>query len=145
MDNCNTFRITCSIINNKSFKMVAVDAGSQTAFMGFADKESINIITTIDRMSQLLIRAVNNRTRERNYFRLCNQLLEKEISDEEFDKEIEEHEDEYVVTNNEEASLEDIRTAVYLSKSLKDVNDVDDMADLFSFSSKSIRESLQEK
>ena len=125
--------------------MVAVDAGSQTAFMGFADKESINIITTIDRMSQLLIRAVNNRTRERNYFRLCNQLLEKEISDEEFDKEIEEHEDEYVVTNNEEASLEDIRTAVYLSKSLKDVNDVDDMADLFSFSSKSIRESLQEK
>lgn len=139
------FRGTLSVIDNESVKIVTMNDGVHTAFVGVADNKAINIITSIDRMSQLLIRAVNNRTRERNYFRLYNQLLEKEITDEEFDKEIDEKEDDYVVLNNEEADINDIEVALSLCPYLKDVKDVDDMADIFSFSGNSINRSLAGK
>lgn len=142
MDN---FRGSLSVIDNGNVKMLSVSNGVQTAFVGVAENKALNMVTSIDRMSQLLIRAVNNRTRERNYFRLYNQLLEKEITEEEFDKEIDEKEDEYVVSNNEEADKNDIEIALALCSYLKDVKDVDDMADLFSFSDVSIRKSLVEK
>ena len=142
MDN---FRGSLSVIDNGDVKMLSVSNGVQTAFVGVAENKALNMVTSIDRMSQLLIRAVNNRTRERNYFRLYNQLLEKEITEEEFDKEIDEKEDEYVVSNNEEADKNDIEIALALCSYLKDVKDVDDMADLFSFNDASIRKSLAEK
>lgn len=140
----NNFTSKISLINNDKVMAITVDNGSHTAFAGVADNNVVNNICFIDRMSELLIRAVNNRTRERNYFRLCNRLLENEISEQEFDKEIEDHEDEYVVSNNEEADTADIKTALFLSRQLKDVKDVDDMADLFSFSNKSMTKSLEE-
>lgn len=139
------FRSSLSVIDSENLKMVAVSDGDYTAFVGVADNKAMNMVTSMDRMSQLLIRAVNNRTRERNYFRLYNQLLEKEITDEEFDKEIDDHENDYVVSNNEEADMNDIKIALSLCPHLKDVKDVDDMADLFSFSDNSIRKSLAEK
>lgn len=142
MDN---FRGSLSVIDNGNVKMLSVSNGVQTAFVGVAENKALNMVTSIDRMSQLLIRAVNNRTRERNYFRLYNQLLEKEITEEEFDREIDEKEDEYVVSNNEEADKNDIEIALALCSYLKDVKDVDDMADLFSFNDASIHKSLAEK
>lgn len=98
-----------------------------------------------DTKVELLIKAVNNRTRERNYFKKYIELLDDEISPEEFDKEIEENEDLYVVTQNDEVSKEEIWQALELSQRLMDVNDVDDMANLFSFSENSIRKSITEK
>lgn len=142
MDN---FRMSLSVIDSENIKMVSMSDGIHTAFVGVADNKAVNMVTSMDRMSQLLIRAVNNRTRERNYFKLCNQLLDKEITDEEFEKEIDENEDNYVLSNNEEADMNDIEVALSLCNYLKDVKDVDDMADLFSFSDNSIRKSLIEK
>lgn len=142
MDN---FRRSLSVIDSENVKMVTMSDGVHTAFVGVADNKVANIVTSMDRMSQLLVRAVNNRTRERNYFKLYNRLLDKEITDEEFDKEIDENEDDYVVANDKEADMNDIEVALSLCPYLKDVKDVDDMADLFSFSSNSIRKSLAEK
>ena len=141
----NNFRMSLSVIDSENIKMVSMSDGIHTAFVGVADNKAVNMVTSMDRMSQLLIRAVNNRTRERNYFKLCNQLLDKEITDEEFEKEIDENEDNYVLSNNEEADMNDIEVALSLCDYLKDVNDVDVMADLFSFSDNSIRKSLIEK
>ncbi|WP_222545814.1 hypothetical protein [Phocaeicola dorei] len=141
----NNFRMSLSVIDSENIKMVSMSDGIHTAFVGVADNKAVNMVTSMDRMSQLLIRAVNNRTRERNYFKLCNQLLDKEITDEEFEKEIDENEDNYVLSNNEEADMNDIEVALSLCDYLKDVKDVDDMADLFSFSDNSIRKSLIEK
>ncbi|WP_373226721.1 hypothetical protein [Phocaeicola dorei] len=138
----NNFRMSLSVIDSENIKMVSMSDGIHTAFVGVADNKAVNMVTSMDRMSQLLIRAVNNRTRERNYFKLCNQLLDKEITDEEFEKEIDENEDNYVLSNNEEADMNDIEVALSLCDYLKDVKDVDDMADLFSFSDNSIRKSL---
>lgn len=141
----NNFRMSLSVIDSENIKMVSMSDGIHTAFVGVADNKAVNMVTSMDRMSQLLIRAVNNRTRERNYFKLCNQLLDKEITDEEFEKEIDENEDNYVLSNNEEADMNDIEVALSLCDYLKDVKDVDDMADLFSFSDNSIRKSLHRK
>ncbi len=85
------------------------------------------------RAIELLTLAVNNRTRERNYFRLYTQLLEKEITEEEFDKELDENQDEYLSPSGTPASLEEVRLAVRLCKNIKDVEYVDDMEHLFSF------------
>lgn len=72
-------------------------------------------------MSELLMRAVNNRTRERNYFRLYSSLLQGYISEEQFDKEIETKEDDYVISENMDADLTDINMALCLSEKIKDV------------------------
>ncbi len=141
MDN---FRRSLSVIDSDSVKMVVMSDGTRTAFVGVADNKAVNMVTSIDRMSQLLIRAVNNRTRERNYFRLYNQLLENEITEDAFDREIEEKEDDYVVSNHEDADQTDIEIALSLCPYLN-VKDVDEMADLFSFSDSSIRKSLREE
>ena len=72
-------------------------------------------------------------------------IVTNEITDDEFDKEIDSNEDDYVVLNNEDADINDIKTALLLCPHLKDVKDVDDMADLFSFSNDSIRKNLPDK
>ena len=136
------FRSSLTIIDAENVKVAAISDGVRTAFVGVADNKSINIVTSVNRMSQLLIRAVNNRTRERNYFRLYSQLLEGEITDEDFDKEIDDNENEYVVANNETADKTDIEIALSVSPQLMDVKDVDDMTDIFSFDSRSIRKSI---
>jgi hypothetical protein len=86
-------------------------------------------------MVELLTRAVNNRTRQRNYFRLQNNLLEGIISEDDFYKEIEEKEDEYVVEEMESPSPERLRHAMILSQGIKDVQNSEDLSTLFSFSS----------
>ena len=136
------FRSSLTIIDAENVKVAAISDGVRTAFVGVADNKSINIVTSVNRMSQLLIRAVNNRTRERNYFRLYSQLLEGEITEEDFDKEIDDNENEYVVANNETADKTDIEIALSVSPQLMDVKDVDDMADIFSFDIRSIRKSI---
>ena len=86
-------------------------------------------------MVELLTRAVNNRTRQRNYFRLHNYLLEGVISEDDFYREIEEKEDEYVVEEKETPSPERLRYAMILSQGIKDVQNSEDLSSLFSFSS----------
>lgn len=114
------FRETVSIVDNENVRMISVSDGVYTAFAGVVSNKAISFISSLDRASQLLVRAVNNRTRERNYFRKYCELLEEEITEEEFDQEIEEHEDEYVISNTEEANMDDIRLALALCPYLKD-------------------------
>ena len=94
-------------------------------------------------MIELLIRAVNNRTRERNYFKRYCEMLDGCITKGQFDKEIEQNESKYIVSQDQDASSEDIKIALELSPSLLDMPSVDDLADLFSFSEKSIRNNIK--
>ncbi len=86
-----------------------------------------------DRCIELLTRAVNNRTRERNYFQLHCRFLEGELSGEDFEREIDANQDEYVVSNDEDLREGDVEIALGLIGNIKDVDSADDMADLFSF------------
>ena len=62
---------------------------------------------------------------------------------EEFDKEIEENEDNYIIKQNKDASVEDIEVALEVSPAIMDVASPDDMAEVFSFSEKSMQKSIK--
>ena len=82
---------------------------------------------------KLLLRAVNNRTVERNYFRLYSQLLEGSISEEAFDQEIEKNEKDYVIQTDVKPKKEDIEIALRLAGQIKDMNSSSDLSTVFSF------------
>ena len=139
-------RETISIINTNSIKMVAIGDDRRTRFAGVVENGSISIIATeSDRLNELLITAVNNRTRERNYFKKYAELLEGELSDEEFDREIDSNKDEYVVPAGKDADIRDIELAMQVTPRLKGVQSTDDFTALFSFSDTAIRKCITEK
>lgn len=120
------------------------DDNSETlAFAGLMEKTKFFTIDSTDRLRRLLTRAVNNRTRERNYFKLYCEMLDGIITEEDFDKEIDNHEDKYVINQNEDASIEDIELALEIYPDLMDVKDPNDMAEVFSFSDKSMQKSIR--
>ena len=70
-------------------------------------------------------------------------MLAGDITEEEFDKEIEENEDNYIIKQNKDASVEDIEVALEVSPAIMDVDSPDDMAEVFSFSEKSMQKSIK--
>lgn len=124
-------------------RMMMASDGETTAFSGVAKNSFLTLQESpVDKVKDFLVRAVNNRTRERNFFKLYNKLLEKRITDEEFDKTIEDQEDDFVVSQDQNADLNDLRLALFLASDIKDVEDADDVAALFSFSHESLKKCL---
>ena len=118
--------------------MCAVEDENKVFFTGVSTTSTFtkSISDIENRVSlRMLIEAVNNRTRERNYFRKYSELLEGVITDEEFDLEIDKNEDEYVVSSHIKPSKEDLRIALKLAEDIKDVENTEDLASLFSFDS----------
>lgn len=91
-----------------------------------------------NRLEDLYVRAINNRTRERNYFKLYSSLLRGDISDDDFDEEIDKNEDDYVVPAGVDADLTEIEFALQVTPKLKNVETTDDFMALFSFNDKSV-------
>lgn len=135
--------------NNAQWHILVQEDNDITHFAGVGPTASIQGFFTrivhVDRLSELLIRAVNNRTRERNYFKKLVEFFQDEITEEEFDKEIEENENEYVITTNEIPTREDLALACEVSKYIKDVKDVDDFSALFSFNQESMIKEIEAK
>lgn len=113
--------------------MIAASNETFTSFVGVANNEDFNRSFNEEPID-LLIQAVNNRTRERNYFRLLTKYLEQEICDEEFEKEIEENENLYVVDTSINPTDSQLRNAANLSKRIIGIDSPDDFMSLFSFS-----------
>lgn len=88
-----------------------------------------------DKAVSLLIRAINNRTIERNYFKLYSELLDRIITEDEFDKELNEHESEYVINNDIIPTKEELELVLKLIPHIKDVTNSEDLSSLFSFKS----------
>ncbi|MDE5570930.1 MAG: hypothetical protein K2I86_02590 [Prevotella sp.] len=120
-----------------NFIAVSQEDSNNIAFAGVGSETVINRMMGLDmdNLMELLVRAVNNRTRQRNYFRLYGQMLEKEISEEDFYQKIEENEDDYVIEELEKPSKERLLQALHLSRKIKNVNSSEDLSDLFSFDS----------
>lgn len=112
---------------------------SYTAFVGVVDNKTIQTSPNIEQVCDLLIRGINNRTRERNYFRKYCELLNGEITDDEFDTEMEANEDEYVIKENIDANAIDARIALSLAPKIMDAEYVEDVSTLFSFNPNSLR------
>lgn len=119
------------------FVAVSQEDSNNIIFAGVGKETVINRMMglDIDNLMELLVRAVNNRTRQRNYFRLYGQMLENEISEDDFYQEISEHDDDYVIEEVEKPSKERLLQALNLSIKIKDVKSSEDLSDLFSFDS----------
>jgi predicted nucleotidyltransferase component of viral defense system len=87
---------------------------------------------------ELLIKAVNNRTVERNYFKLYCEMLDSSITEDEFDKIIKANESDYVIDETDEPDEAKIKTALELIKQIKGVNSMNDFTSLFSFNPKKL-------
>ncbi len=112
----------------------------ETIFSGIAQNNSFKELFCDGlglnrKICDLLFRAVNNRTIERNYFRLYSDLLSGTISDQDFQQEITDNEPDYILENNIMPTIEDVRLAIQLSEHIKDVQSSEDISSLFSFNS----------
>ena len=124
--------------NDNNTEIKGYSENGVTSFSGVSRDNSIIKILTGEQYQdivQLLLRAVNNRTIERNYFKLYSELLEGTITDDEFEKEIEENEDNYVISNDVTPLKQDVAYALKLSKKILDVKTTEDISSLFSFNS----------
>lgn len=81
-----------------------------------------------------LVQAINNRTKERNYFRLLSKLYSGETTEDEFESTINDNEGEFVVKMDKKPSMEELQVAFSASKDIMDVETTDDLCSLFSFS-----------
>lgn len=122
--------------------VVSVSNERVTTFAGVVRNEVFFVDGINGNIKELLVTAVNNRTRERNYFKKYVELLEGTISDDEFDKAIEDNEDDYVISEDKEPTLEDVQCVLEMAPELKDVNSVEDLASLFSFKPNSMQKCL---
>lgn len=122
--------------------VVSVSNERVTTFAGVVRNEVFFVDGITDNVKELLVTAVNNRTRERNYFKKYVELLEGTISDDEFDKTIEDNEDDYVISEDKEPTLEDVQCVLEMAPELKDVDSVEDLASLFSFKPNSMQKCL---
>lgn len=125
------------ILNLKSGSMeIHVAENSDTAVLAYfsTGKKVKNLAEEICKKNiDLLIRAVNNRTRERNYYKLYSELLEGELSEEEFENELEMNSDKYVITPDIRPSMIEFQEAVLLAREIMDVESTGGLETLFSF------------
>lgn len=94
---------------------------------------------------RLLVTAVNNKIRECNYLKLHSELLSGSISEEEFDRIIDENEDDYVITEDQIPSEELLSRAIEISKLIKGINSMEDFTGLFSFDYSKIESLIKRK
>ena len=80
---------------------------------------------------EMLIRAFNNRTRQMNYLELYNRLLSKDISESEFEREIDNNPDKYAIKSGTDKSKEYIFDAFLMSQDFIEPNGQYDIEDLF--------------
>lgn len=113
-----------------------------TASINVHIKQQLSIFHIDDKVLDIMTIAVNNRTRERNYFKLYCQLLQNEISEDDFDRIIEENPDEFAPEDYHDFGPFELAIARKASEKIKDVSDLSDMATLFSISFGSIRKCL---
>lgn len=105
-----------------------------------SENEFMDIISgkTAEEVVDMLFKAVNNRTRERNYFQLYCNLLDGSITEREFDETIANREDDYIIDESESPSVNKVSLALSLSRKIKDVNSITDLSSLFSFNPNSL-------
>ena len=125
---------------------VAVCKENETYFAGHTTKGILSswIMGEIpQRFIDLVVNAINNRTRERNFSRLGEQLASGEITEEEYERALDENEDDYVIKCDVKPSEMDIKMAASLAPKIMDLEDTDDLAVLFSFDESEIRHYLE--
>lgn len=133
--------------NSSDTIVKGVNINGQTAFCGLSQNNAIFdrlMGQRSERIYEMLIQAVNNRTVERDYFKLYCDLLDGVINDEEYDKIIESNPDKYVLSSDIVPTKDDLCLALDLVKKIHGVENSEDLASLFSYNSISVDKLLLE-
>ncbi len=89
-----------------------------------------------------LLKAYENRTRQYNFFKLYTDYLDGTITEEEFNQEIDQNEDKYVIPEPQDASPAQVELAYRVSEKIKDFGSTEDFTSLFSISDKSLSNAI---
>lgn len=127
-DNIEAVFSTASDVNNPMVKhhKVLVKAYGSTF-------EDTLLGKNVQESYELLYKAINNRTIERDYFQLYCDLLDGSISEEDFDRIIEQNPSDYIIEETGDADLSKLELALAHSKNIKGINSLEDFTSLFSF------------
>lgn len=131
-----------SYVAGSSTQMIVIKQDDEAFFTGKTKSVLMDRFLSGEQFEsayKLLLAAINNRTRERNFFRLSEQLASGEISENIYEAEIKNNEDEYVIRCDYHPSKEELLFAIKASSFIKDVQDDDDLSVLFSFDSNTVR------
>lgn len=138
--------VACYYYSSKDGQYFAMrDDEETTVISRFKNQSSVwNIITgeLPRRIIGLAVQAINNRTRERNFARLNSNLAMGIISEKEFDEELSNNEDKYVVKCDKMPTEPEIKASLQLASEIMDVNDTDDLSVLFSFNESALSQYL---
>ena len=124
--------------NSSDAIVKGVNINGQTAFCGVSQNDAIFdrlMGQKSEKIYRMLIQAVNNRTVERDYFKLYCDLLEGIITDEEYDEKIENNPEKYVLSSDVIPTKEELCLALDLVKEIHGVENSEDLASLFSYNS----------
>lgn len=124
--------------SNCTVQITEIQSGPIKKYTAYAVSKGeafIALVTgqTEEKIINMLFSAVNNRTIERNYFKLYCEMLEGSITEDEFDIEVTENESNYIVNESLSPSAEIAELALNLGLHIKDVETVNDLSALFSF------------
>lgn len=127
-------------INTPDIKLKIIRDSEETSIACRAKNEVLpNIFNIVFNVRErLLLDAANNRTRERNYYMLYSRLLEGCITEEEFDKELDDNSDDYQISIDKVPSMEEFNEAMNLSSHIKDADSVGKIETLFSFDGETV-------
>lgn len=123
--------------------VMSQNQGSVTLFAGVVRNAALEAPQPLERLVSLLVDAFNNRTRERNYFKLYSEMLDGDVSEDFFNREIEEHKDDYVVPVGTRSEAQDVYLALKITPKLKCIDSSDDFVSLFAFCDASVLRLLQ--
>ncbi len=132
-----TEQVTCVYYSSKDGQYFAMRDDEETTVIGrFKNHSSVWNFFSDElpkRVFGLAIKAINNRTRERNFARLNNNLSMGIISEAEYDEELTNNEDKYVVKCDNKPTEFEIKASLQIASEVIDVEDTDDLSVLFSF------------
>ena len=120
------------------FELHVVQNEQSTAFIGNVKNIILpSVIRALDGSKErMLVDAINNRTRERNYYILYSRLLENDITEEDFDREIDNNPDDYVISTDKIPTEEEFHDAIMFADHIKGIETTGDIETLFSFRNK---------
>lgn len=134
------------IIKNDNCQMYAKEVSSDGTYKFYnsyiitKNNDLFDIVSgaAFHEITEMLIKAINNRTIERDYFKLYCDMLDGTIPEDDFDNIIANNENDYIVEETGIPSIGQLDLALQLSKHIKSVNSVNDLSSLFSFNPESL-------
>lgn len=107
--------------------------------------EFIDIISKYSNRETLYVKAIKNLLKQKEYVNLMYQLSNELISNEEFNNELDQNEDKYLIKIDQDLNLDNYKAIVEILENLKQDFTEDDVSEIFSLKTGFISKKLKNK